>query len=263
MRVLWPRRFNCTQFNWVLIFVQQTGRFSDRRVAKLAAVGERPDAALMGQCWHSSFLSWNRLRASDPHSVQPQATMLFTITDYPAYELLLNSTVETCRREQHEQWRALLEYSCSDQRPRTDWFPDFKCGPVYSTFQVWGPFIFYGVVGAGGIWRKAPVEYDDPPPLHQKIFTVPPFFPKIIEMTPPPSKKKTNKQNKTKNEKTEKERFLFLFVNVDTFFIEFNSWKKNTNIWRIKGVAIRAVKFEAARIHFLGDVFDAVAVFVA
>ena len=31
----------------------------------------------------------------------------------------------------------------------------------------------------------------------------------------------------------------------------------------IKGVAIRAMKFEAAQIHFLGDVFDAVAVFVA
>ena len=34
------------------IFVQQTGRNSDRGVAKLAAVGERPDAALMRQCWH-------------------------------------------------------------------------------------------------------------------------------------------------------------------------------------------------------------------
>ena len=35
-------------------------------------------------------------------------------------------------------------------------------------------------MGVGGIRRKAPVEYDDPPPpLHQKIFKVPPFFPKV------------------------------------------------------------------------------------
>ena len=104
-----------------------------------------------------------------------------------------------------------------------------------------------------------------PPPLHQKIFRVLPLFSQNNWDDPPPplQKKKTNKQNKTKNEKTEKERFLFLVVNVDTFFIEFNSWKKNTNIWRIKGVAIRAMEFEAARIRFLGDVCDAVAVFVA
>ena len=34
------------------IFVQQTGRDNDRGVAKLAAVGESPDAALICQCWH-------------------------------------------------------------------------------------------------------------------------------------------------------------------------------------------------------------------
>ena len=42
-----------------------------------------------------------------------------------------------------------------------------------------------------------------PPPHLQKIFRVPPFFPKIIKMTPPPSKKK---DKQTKNENTEKER---------------------------------------------------------
>ena len=40
--------------------------------------------------------------------------------------------------------------------------------------------------------------------------------------------------------------------------LEFNSWKI-ANIWHIKGVGIRAMKFETARIHFLGDVFAAVA----
>ena len=80
-------------------------------------------------------------------------------------------------------------------------------------------------------------------------------------MTPPPSKKKTNKQ-KTRTLK-KKERFLFLFVNLDSVLYIIQLVKKNTKILRIKGVAIRAMKFEAVRIHFLGDVFDAVAVFVA
>ena len=122
--------------------------------------------------------------------------------------------------------------------------------------------------GSGDWWdlKKSSCRIWWPPPLFiRKFLGCPPFFPKKLRWPPPPPpfQKKTNKHNKTKNEKTEKERFLFLFVNVDTFFLEFNSWKKNTNIWRIKGVAIRAVKFEAARIRFLGDVFDAVAVFVA
>ena len=41
------------------------------------------------------------------------------------------------------------------------------------------------------------------PPHLQKIFRVPPFFPKIIKMTPPPFQKK---DKQTKNENTEKER---------------------------------------------------------
>ena len=47
------------------------------------------------------------------------------------------------------------------------------------------------------------------------------------------------------------------------------SWKsvvftnKVDNIWQIKRIAIRVMKFEAARLHFLGDIFDAVADFVA
>ena len=36
--------------------------------------------------------------------------------------------------------------------------------------------------------------------------------------------------------------------------VEFNSWKI-ANIWQIKGVGIRVMKFETARILFLGDVF--------
>ena len=39
--------------------------------------------------------------------------------------------------------------------------------------------------------------------------------------------------------------------------------KKNANLWQIKGDGISAIKFEAAQIHFLSDVFVAVAVFVA
>ena len=39
--------------------------------------------------------------------------------------------------------------------------------------------------------------------------------------------------------------------------------EKFVNIWRIKRVGISAIKFEVARIHFLSDVFVAVAVVVA
>ena len=39
--------------------------------------------------------------------------------------------------------------------------------------------------------------------------------------------------------------------------------KKFANIWRIKRAGVIAIKFEAARIHFLSDVFVAVAVFAA
>ena len=34
------------------------------------------------------------------------------------------------------------------------------------------------------------------------------------------------------------------------------------NIWQMRGAGIRAMKFETARIYFLVDVFDAVAVVV-
>ena len=39
--------------------------------------------------------------------------------------------------------------------------------------------------------------------------------------------------------------------------------KKFANIWRIKRDGISAIKFEAAQIHFLSDVFVAVAVVFA
>ena len=47
-------------------------------------------------------------------------------------------------------------------------------------------------------------------------------------------------------------------------FTLFNSRKKKTaNIWRVEPEVISATKFEAARLHFLSDVFVAVAVVVA
>ena len=45
-------------------------------------------------------------------------------------------------------------------------------------------------------------------------------------------------------------------------FSWFNS-KKIANIWRIKRHGISTIEFEAAQIHFLSDVFVAVAVVVA
>ena len=46
--------------------------------------------------------------------------------------------------------------------------------------------------------------------------------------------------------------------------LEFNSWKKKAIIWHIiKRLGIRAMKFETARIQFLGDVSSAVAVVIA
>ena len=39
--------------------------------------------------------------------------------------------------------------------------------------------------------------------------------------------------------------------------------KKKANIWRIKRYGISAIKFEAARIHFLSDVFVTVVALVA
>ena len=91
-----------------------------------------------------------------------------------------------------------------------------------------GTVLFLWGSGAGGIWRKAPVVYDDPPHL-QKIFRVPPFFPKIIEMTPPPPPPKKRETNKTKQKTRKlkkKERFLFLFVNLDTVLYRIQLLKK-------------------------------------
>ena len=56
--------------------------------------------------------------------------------------------------------------------------------------------------------------------------------------------------------------FLFLSLNFDTVF--YNSTPETTdNIWWIEQDGISAIKFEAARLHFLSDVFVAVAVVVA
>ena len=46
----------------------------------------------------------------------------------------------------------------------------------------------------------------------------------------------------------------FCFCELRYSTLEFNS-RKIANIWEIKGVGIRAMKFQIARIHFLGDVF--------
>ena len=55
------------------------------------------------------------------------------------------------------------------------------------------------------------------------------------------------------------------FCNLRYSPLEFNSWKKNKAIiWHIiQRAGIRAMKFETARIQFLGDVSSAVAVVVA
>ena len=61
---------------------------------------------------------------------------------------------------------------------------------------------------------------------------------------------------------TKDNSFLFLFLNFDA--VPKNSTpKKIVNTWQIKRDGISAIKFEAAQIHFLSDVFVAVAVFVA
>ena len=45
--------------------------------------------------------------------------------------------------------------------------------------------------------------------------------------------------------------------------LEFISRKKKPNIWQIERDGISAIKFETELLHFLSDVFVAVAVFVA
>ena len=55
---------------------------------------------------------------------------------------------------------------------------------------------------------------------------------------------------------------LFLFLNVDTAWYNLIP-EKLTNIWRTERDEISAIKFEAARLDFLSDLFEAVAVVVA
>ena len=56
--------------------------------------------------------------------------------------------------------------------------------------------------------------------------------------------------------------FSFSFVKLDA--VLYNSTPENiANTWQSKRVAIRAMKFEAARIQFSGDVLAAVAIIVA
>ena len=59
-----------------------------------------------------------------------------------------------------------------------------------------------------------------------------------------------------------RQQFFFSFPKLWYGPLEFNS-KKVANIWRIKRDGISAIKFEAAQIHFLSNVFVAVAVVVA
>ena len=47
--------------------------------------------------------------------------------------------------------------------------------------------------------------------------------------------------------------FLFLFVNLETV-LQNSAPEKIANLCQIKGVGVRAIKFETARIHSLGDV---------
>ena len=56
--------------------------------------------------------------------------------------------------------------------------------------------------------------------------------------------------------------FLFLFLNFDTV-LRIQLQKNISSIWGIKQDGISAIKFEAARIHFLSDVFVALDVVVA
>ena len=55
--------------------------------------------------------------------------------------------------------------------------------------------------------------------------------------------------------------FFFSCTSTQSFRIQVH--KKIANIWRIERNRISAIKFEAARLHFLSDVFAAAAVVVA
>ena len=61
---------------------------------------------------------------------------------------------------------------------------------------------------------------------------------------------------------TQDSDFLFLFLNLDTVFLN-STPEKIANIWRKEQDGISAIKFDAARLHLLSpNVFVAVAIFV-
>ena len=55
--------------------------------------------------------------------------------------------------------------------------------------------------------------------------------------------------------------FFFLWTSIQSFRIQLQ--KKIAKIWRIECDKISGIKFEAVRLHFLSDVFEAIAVVVA
>ena len=63
-------------------------------------------------------------------------------------------------------------------------------------------FVHFFIGRVGGIWRVAPVEYDDPPFI--RIFSDGnPLYPKVIEMSPSPRPLKKKKKKKRVNYHTE------------------------------------------------------------
>ena len=61
-----------------------------------------------------------------------------------------------------------------------------------------------------------------------------------------------------------RQRLCFSFPELQYSLLEFNSRKINiANIWRIEQDRISAMKFEAAWLHFLSDVFKAITNIVA
>ena len=57
-----------------------------------------------------------------------------------------------------------------------------------------------------------------------------------------------------------RQRFSFSFCELSYSLLELTAEKIAINIWQIIRVGIRAIKFETAQIHFLGDVFAVAAV---
>ena len=57
-----------------------------------------------------------------------------------------------------------------------------------------------------------------------------------------------------------RQRFSFSFCELSYSLLELTAEKIAINIWQIIRVGIRAIKFETARIHFLGDIFAVAAV---